>query len=71
MIEDALPANTTDQPLCCPWCAAGSGLLLTGEKPRAVFGDTTSRATLNDGDDVTELTEYQCRNEDCGRSFWI
>lgn len=58
------------KPMCCPWCAAGSGLLLRSEKP--IEGRQNGQAFPNDDDDAPiTLTEHQCQNEDCDRSFWV
>ena len=57
------------EPICCPWCAAGSGLLLPGEKPSEVADN--GQMCRDDDDSMTPLTEYQCSNNDCLRSFWV
>lgn len=56
-------------PMCCPWCAAGSGLLLEPGRPSEI--GRNAQTCGEDEDDMTPLSEYKCHNGDCGKSFWV
>lgn len=50
-------------PACCPYC---------GCTDVSWIGPWTSYPSLDvDAEEPDVTQEYQCRNEDCGRSFWV
>ena len=67
-VEHRVESEGRREPLCCPWCAAGSGLLLSPGRPSEI-GQNGQTYGENE-DEMTPLSEYRCHNEDCGKSFW-